>query len=371
MIENARATIQMFVQLFPHQPLPGGFFFYRQDFTPIPQTALIMIHNIRGLVITWQQLDTVLVGLSVFMKGVPIDQAVQFDVLQFAEGKAGFGTMASGTSLTNVEKRAAPPAGSSTVSFVNNAILQQANTTHSSSASSTATKSISLHPTNTTTTGDQLNPFPIPNTPITLDFNTLPNPIPAARVADLWATPRCVIQAHVALHPNDPINPSSFFYQLGYSGSRELISIVLHPEPGYHVTWLQLQQILLGVQIVMTGRGTASHLLALEITVNILGLGRVANGLLRYFDKAETITIYAADKRRLGDIMSSGLSPSTPNIVESRAATPATIETADSGNDAITLQQANTTVSMPTALDLTIDLSLPPTNATHQRLRGT
>ena len=367
MTENARATIQMFVQQFPHQPLPGGFFFYRKDFTPIPQTAGIVIHNFRGLVITWQQLDIVLAGLSVFMKGVPVDQAVQFDVDQFAVGKIGFGTMASGTRIHNVEKRAAPPAGSSTASFVNNDILQQANTTDSSSASSTATRPISLHPTNTTTIGDQLNPFPIPNTPITLGFNTLPTPIPAARVADLWAGVQRVIQAHVALRPNDPINPSSFFYQLGYSGSRELISIVLRPEPGYHLTWLQLQQILLGVQIVMTGRGSASHLLALEITVNILGLGRVANGLLRYFDKAETVTSYAADKRRFGGIVSSDPPPSTPNIVERRAATPATIETADSGNDAIALQQANTIVSTPTTLDPTIDPSLPPTNATHQR----
>ena len=367
MIENARATIQMHVQMFPHQPLPDGFFFYRKNFTPIPQTAGIVIHNFRGHVITWQQLDIVLAGLSVFMKGFPVDQAVQFDVDQFAVGKIGFGTLASGTRLNDVEKRAAPPAGSSTVSFVNNVILQQTNTTDSSSASSTATKSISLHPTNTTTVGDQLNPFPIPNTPITLGFNTLPTPIPAARVVDLWAGAQRVIQVHVALHPNDPISPSSFFYQLGYSGSRELISIVLHPEPDDHLTWLQLQQILLGVQVVMTGRGTASHLLALEITVNILGLGRVANGFLRYFDDAETITSYAADKRRFGSIVSSDPSPSTPNIGERRAAIHATIETADSGNDAIPLQQANTTVSTPTTLDPTTDPSLPPTNATHQR----
>ena len=151
----------------------------------------------------------------------------------------------------------------------------------------------------------------------------------------------------MALHPNDPISPSSFFYQLGYSGSCELISIVLHPESGCDLTCLQLQQTLLGVQIVMTGRGTASHLLALEIIVTILGLGRVANGLLRYFDKAETITSYAADKRRFGGIV---------NIVERRATIHATIKTADSANDAITLQQANTTVSTPTTLDLTTDL---------------
>ena len=117
----------------------------------------------------------------------------------------------------------------------------------------------------------------------------------------------------------------------------------------------------------MTGRGNAPHLLALEIIVNILGLGRVANGLLRYFDKAETITSYAADKRRFGGIVSSDPSPSTPNIVERKATIHATIKTADSGNDAITLQQANTTVSTPTTLDLTTDPSLPPTNGTHQR----
>ena len=124
MIDNARATIQMFVQQFPHQSIPGGFFFYRKDFTPIPQTAGIVIHNFRGHVITWQKLDIVLASLSVLMKGVPVNQAVQFDIDRFPVGKIGFGILASGSRLDNVEKRAAPPAGSSTVSFVDNAILQ-------------------------------------------------------------------------------------------------------------------------------------------------------------------------------------------------------------------------------------------------------
>ncbi|KAL2036922.1 hypothetical protein N7G274_010347 [Stereocaulon virgatum] len=160
--------------------------------------------------------------------------------------------------------------------------LEQSGLKNASSASSIPTKVITLHPTKTTTFGDRLDPFRIPNTPIILYFNTLPTPIPAARVAELWTGAQHAIEVHVQIQPDDPISPASFSYHLEYSGNREIISFFMHPEPNHQLTWLQLRQIMLGVQIVMTGRGTASHMLALEITVGIGGLGIVANGLVRY-----------------------------------------------------------------------------------------
>lgn len=300
MISSARATIRIFVQLSPHQSLTSGFFLYRKDFAPSPQKACLMIHESNGHIITWAQLDAVLAALSLFILGLPTNQALQFDIDQSTVGKIGFGTIACGQlvceqRLTDAERRTAPSAESPTINPATNAILEPSDLIHASSTSSIATRVITLRPTNTTTLGDRLNPFPIPNTRMILDFNTLPTPIPAARVADLWAGAQHAIEAHVAIQPNDPISPSSFSYRSKYSGSQEIISFVIHPEPNYQLTWLQLQQIMLGVQIVMTGRGTASHMLALEIAVDILGIGRAANGLLRYI-KSDDITSYAADK---------------------------------------------------------------------------
>jgi hypothetical protein len=300
MINSARATIQIFLQFFPHQPLTGGYFLYRKDFTPSLQKVCITIHESSSHIITWAQLDVVLAALSLFMLGVPTNQALQFDIDQSNVGKIGFGTIACGhlvcgERLTNAERRTAPSADSSITSLATNAILQQSDLMNASSASSIASRVITLRPTNTTTLGHRLDPFRVPNTRIVLNFNTLPTPIPAARVADLWTGAQNAIAAHVGIQPNDPISPSSFFYQLGYSGSREIISFVINPEPNHQLTWLQLQQIMLGVQIVMTGRGTASHMLALDIAVDILGLGRAANGLLRY-TKSDNRTSYATDK---------------------------------------------------------------------------
>ena len=90
-----------------------------------------------------------------------------------------------------------------------------------------------------------------------------------------------LIHDSLVQHPQSPINPTSFYHEVAYSGPNKLIALALHPELARYLNWTESSQALDGLQTWMSM--DPSRLRFLQFEVRIAGQeGAVAHGLLSY-----------------------------------------------------------------------------------------
>ena len=210
------------------------------------------IHAYPGKVITWRELDYILRGVLQFCQDDQDHDRVlvfEIDIEAASRRRIGFGTLLYVQSdPISVEKRALAT-NDTTLHIPTNSVISRPSLT---------TLAVSI-------------PYPIPGTPIKLDFNIFGPPIPSIYVNAAFTSALRSIQNHVTHHPNTPI-PNDRWERRG-AVSRIWVSIVAYT--GNKISWQELSLVLAAVLRFMTEAGD-QH--CCEVTFLIDKAGGVQTG---------------------------------------------------------------------------------------------
>ena len=137
-----------------------------------------------------------------------------------------------------------------------------------------------LPPTRTSLTAPI--PYPLPHTNMILRIMLLGTPVPTSRLAAVYNGAIREITPDVTAHPDEPFNKSFFLFEASNLQGRELTTIEVHPRVGEHLTWLQLFQILRGLQAFAGGETRLLFSQAISFKIDI-ERSYAAYGLLSYY----------------------------------------------------------------------------------------
>lgn len=194
---------------------------------------------------TWKQLSWVLGGMYGFMTGTPeYYQLLTCEITSRGIGSVGFASVWYYPQRLQVTKRVLP------------------NTAVSSPLDPNA---------------GGLNPFPVPNTPVTLFFRYLGTPIPARELEDAILAALDQIDPSYREHGADPVPGNHFFRTLEGVGITVVANVPLV------MSWIQLHSIVWGLLLFVTGAdgGNDRHRV-LNFDANDVRMGNLAYGSLRY-----------------------------------------------------------------------------------------
>ncbi|KAK0512619.1 hypothetical protein JMJ35_004636 [Cladonia borealis] len=159
----------------------------------------------------------------------------------------------------------------------------------------------SVLPSNGTNLID-LDPFPIPGTDIILRITLLSRAIPASRLTDIFFHARLAIETTTQRFPHVYYDRAVFRQEVKYLNF-ECIAIEVHIERGEHLTWLELNQTINGLQNILNGAFRQTVVFTIEINQE-----SVASGMLYYFPPQPTSTLESRSLSR------SVLSPTGTNL---------------------------------------------------------
>ena len=148
-----------------------------------------------------------------------------------------------------------------------------------------------------------LDPFHIPGTDITLRITLESGAIPASRLADLFFYARLALERNAQRFPHLFYDRSMFRQEVQYLDF-ELIAIQVHIARDEHLTWLELYQIINGLQNILSGAFRQTVLFRIEINQVL-----IANGVLYYIPPQPPSTL---ESRSLSS--RSVLSPTETNL---------------------------------------------------------
>ncbi len=273
-----------------------------------------------GHQISWLELYNVLDGLRQFVIGK--DQAsthfqtLGYRILDDIKGKIGVGTLSYyDPSLHGVERRAM----ADEVNYLGSALTQTAKPTNQSFLS-VIKDSIPVP-----------IPWPIPNTDLTLTFTVYGDGIPLIELLTLLGAAQLGIAPNVHRAPTEPIG--SFRYQ-NRPGTL-VINFVTYD--GQNITWLELQQILVGLSLYCA----AGHNQALVFEIDAAGQGRIGFGTIASAPLQKLIQRRASGRDYLSTTNSTSLSPENASAIQRGdprypiPGTPITLDIAFIGSTAI------------------------------------
>ncbi len=223
----------------PTSPVPGDRFDYEKD------GVRIIVLADKGIVMTWKQLSWVLAGIYSFMSGTPEHFRLLACHIEFiGHGNVGVASVGYSPPSLEVTKRA---------------LLN-------------TTVSLPLVP-NTSV----FVPFPVPNTPIIINFKYFGSPIPWREVDDaIWAALDEIGPSYRA-HGTDPVPGNQFFR------TQKGVSIMIVVSVPLVMSWIQLHSIFWGLLLFVTGVNPwYEHHRVLNFDVDDVRTGHLAHGTLRY-----------------------------------------------------------------------------------------
>ena len=232
--EAAHSQIVYALSLYPGLPVPRN----RFDYSRLGVRITVLANQ--RTTMTWNQLSRILGGLYGFMVGPPEhNQVLTCEIFEIGHGTKGYASVWYNPPSVQVTKRA-----------LLNATLVL-NVEHF--------------------------PFPVPHTPIVLDFNYFGKYIPGNMLEDaIWAALGQIGRSWPA-HAEAPIPGNSFFQAL------RGVKISVFAYVGHVLSWDQLHTIMWGLFLYVTGadRGEKHHM-GLNFDVDDAHLGRLAYGNVRY-----------------------------------------------------------------------------------------
>ncbi|KAL9072406.1 MAG: hypothetical protein Q9161_003576 [Pseudevernia consocians] len=218
----------------PASPIPGNRFEYEKD-----GVRFIVLAN-EGNIMTWKQLSWVLGGMYTFMDGTPEHyQVLACHIVFVGHGNVGVASVGYNPPGLEVTKRA------------------PLNTT----------VSLPLAPT----------PFPIPDTPMIINFTYLGRSMPWRDLEDAIRAALDQIDPSYTGHGTDPVPGNHFFRAL------KGVRITIFASVPHIMSWIELYNIVWGLLLFVTGadRGWEQHR-ALTFDVDDVRTGKLAYGTLRY-----------------------------------------------------------------------------------------
>ena len=218
----------------PASPITGDRFEYEKD-----GIHIIVLAN-EGIIMTWKQLSWVLGGIYSFMVGTPEHyQVLACHIVFVGHGNVGVASVGYNPPSLEVTKRV------------------PLNTT----------ASLPLDPT----------PFPIPDTPLIINFNYRGRSIPWRDLDDAIGAALDQIRPSYMGHGPDPVPGNHFFRAL------KGVRITIFASVPHIMSWIELYNIVWGLSLYVTGadRGEEQHR-ALTFDVDDVRTGKLAYGMLRY-----------------------------------------------------------------------------------------
>ena len=209
----------------PTSPIPGDRFDYEKD------GVRIIVLADKEIIMTWKQLSWVLGGIYSFMSGTPERYRILACHIEFiGHGNVGVASVGYSPPSLEVTKRA--------LVFV---------------------------------------PFPVPNTPIIINFKYLGSRIPWREVVDaIWAALDEIGPSYRA-HGTDPV-PGNHFFR-----TQKGVSITIFVNAPLVMSWIQLYGIFRGLLLFVTGADPGdAHPRVLNFDVDDVRIGHLAHGMLRY-----------------------------------------------------------------------------------------
>ena len=240
-------------------------------------SLFISVVTYDGKTITWLELHDILVGLARFCAEEGYSRASQFVIDAAGQGRIGSGVIASGPFQTPIQRRASGRGD----------LSKSDSTFHS--------------PGNATAIPRRYPSFPIPGTPITLDFESIgPAAISPIDISGTLTSALQIIEPHLMREGGQAIPGNQWMYRDRMTN----VSFGVIGHPRRTVTWQQLSWITVGLLHWMTGPGL-SDCKSLTFDINIAGQGIVAIGLAYQYHTSLT-GIKGHDPASLLDIGLSG-----------------------------------------------------------------
>lgn len=292
-LDHSLDEISFFVEEIPDSPVSRNLYVYDDDFgvsmTISPSTLSQM---------TWSQLDNILTGLRSFMTGTDLlpstEKKTYYQVLKFNMIMDGQGYIGTGRidykppQKVAMEKR---------MSLDHGAIFQGPKHTHppidrrssetvappivapNSNRLSEVPKDILLPGNTSLTNTDQTDiHFPIINTTITLIFTRVgERKIPIDTVSEFFDAVTTEIHPSVAAWSNGPVTSPLWYYMMEHARGGATLSISIYTRTNHKLTWLQLRNILSGLQVFMISQRST-----LNFDIDIADDEEVAKGVIWY-----------------------------------------------------------------------------------------
>ena len=258
---------------------PIGNFRYQNG----PSNLFISLLTYKGKVITWLNLHRILVGLGQFCAGEDLSRAWAFQIFTTVQGTVGRGVIAPDPNQTPIQKRAS-----------GRDFLSKPDSRSLSPEKSTAIQ--------------RRNPiYPVPGTPITLDFAYIGStPISPIDLTAALTSALRIIEPHLK-HEAAQAIPDN---QWAYTDSMTKVSFGMKANPRRTLSWQQLNWIIIGLLHWMTGPGINDcRVLAFDVEVmgqeGYIGIGSVIQtGIptapIKGRDPASLLDISPLDKGTIG-----------------------------------------------------------------------
>ncbi len=218
--------------------------------TPEALICSVFIQAVEGLGLSWSQIDQILQGLMQFSSGAGIDRQVHFQDLQLDvsfsnEGRIGVGllwcTSVRGRATDEVEERAGIPFAGHDLDRRLSLVPKLANET-----SESPNESLLM-----TDPANQIS-FPVLGTNIVLAFVWLGYPLPSQNINNIVQSAFLRIIPFLKESPNQPI-PRDRFLHTDQTGK---IPIAIQIYGSLHLTWSELNSVMLGLHRFTKGIGT-------------------------------------------------------------------------------------------------------------------
>lgn len=258
--------ISSFVQAVPESQVPYNKYKYADK---KGVSILISISTTQKL--TWQELDEILTGLSIFMTGInplpgmdnkPHYQTSTFTInMRRQGGYVGNGVVSykPPNGQVTTAKRAITPA--------DNRVLRFPSTQNSSALNHTAL---------TTTV-----PYHVPHTPVVLLLTSLSEQVPADRILEMLHAGRDRIADYVSIAPNHQVLKNWFESRKIFGPRGEVAGVLIHGVVDQSLTWLDVDDALVGlIDVVSASRDKIRP--GLRFEVHVTGVGEVAPGTVWY-----------------------------------------------------------------------------------------
>ena len=228
-------------------------------YTPIAPQATrvfpVLVQAYEGLGLSWVQLDQILQGLRQFSSGAGVDrqphyQELQFQVISSDEGRLGYGSLMCDPIHNTVP---AGPAGPVRIAKSSVMLQERGKRVNLISGPVNDTSLILLNKNNLLSGPITEVPFPVTGTDITLAFIWLGYPLPREKVNTAFKAVFQSIAPFLQQSAQDPI-PNDRYLHVSRMGHYE-IAIQIHGTN--HISWSQLNSVVLGLWRFTNGIGTA------------------------------------------------------------------------------------------------------------------
>ncbi len=251
--------IQPFVDQEPDAAITNNFFEVSKAFDNPRGRLVIRVRSHELRHVSWQDLQNVLEGLNQFYMHDPATGSYRDWACRFQVNKFGIGTIGQGilTFVANAVAKMTPVA------------IGLAQSSNSSLLLPEVAVSIS---------------FPISGTTLTLDLNSIGVAVPefGRDASYVIVGARLKIINEVEAHPDDRIPNNRYRYN-ELHGPQQRVSIIIYADDDHDITWLDLDDILLGLTSFMLGdpqAGVAGHDQGTHFWVDKDAVGRIALGSL-------------------------------------------------------------------------------------------